>query len=137
MEFEDEFKITIPDEDLYEQGCYPSRFNDDHKHTFTLAKKHSWSERSHNLFDLCRALPGGEIVTIQLNDIGYDRRISGHGPASRSRFLSRLRRRYRRRLERGGRRWLWLERWFARTVGWDQTQFDAIAQLEVIVRRRA
>jgi SAM-dependent methyltransferase len=127
--------LIVPDEDLYEQGCCPSRFNDDHKQTFTLAKKRSWSPRSHNLFDLCRHLPGGEIVTLHLNDIGYDRRVAGHGPTSQSRLLSRLRRRYRRRLERGARRWPWLERWLARTVGWDQTQFDAIAQLEAIVHK--
>ena len=28
----------IPDEDLYEQGVFPSMFNEDHKHSFTIAQ---------------------------------------------------------------------------------------------------
>jgi predicted SAM-dependent methyltransferase len=44
--------ITIPDEDLYEQGKWPSTFNTDHKHTFTIGKTNSWSPVSTNVFDL-------------------------------------------------------------------------------------
>ena len=44
--------ISIPDEDLYEQGVWPSTFNSDHKLTFTICKKSSWSPVSVNLFDL-------------------------------------------------------------------------------------
>jgi len=44
--------ITIPDEDLYELGVFPSRFNPDHKWTFTICKKKSWSPRSLNIVDL-------------------------------------------------------------------------------------
>ncbi len=40
---------TIPDEDLYEQGIFPSTFNLDHKHTFTIHKTKSWSNKSINL----------------------------------------------------------------------------------------
>ncbi|MDR5741954.1 class I SAM-dependent methyltransferase [Caballeronia sp. LZ029] len=46
--------ITVPDEDLYEQGVWPSTFNDDHKHTFTLFKRESWSPVSINVLDLLR-----------------------------------------------------------------------------------
>jgi len=44
--------ISVPDEDLYEQGVWPSTFNSDHKLTFTLSKKTSWSPVSVNLFSL-------------------------------------------------------------------------------------
>ena len=44
--------ISVPDEDLYEQGVWPSTFNTDHKLTFTLSKKTSWSPVSVNLFSL-------------------------------------------------------------------------------------
>lgn len=47
--------VTVPDEDLYEQGNWPSRFNADHKWTFTPAKAASWSPRSINVIDLVRA----------------------------------------------------------------------------------
>lgn len=44
--------VTIPDEDLYEQGVYPSTFNADHRHTFAIAKDSSWSPVSVNVIDL-------------------------------------------------------------------------------------
>jgi hypothetical protein len=38
--------ITIvPDEDLYEQGHFPSIFNSDHKSTFTISKSNSGHRR--------------------------------------------------------------------------------------------
>ncbi len=48
--------VTVPDEDLYELGQWPSRFNSDHKWTFTICKTSSWSPRSINLVDLARDL---------------------------------------------------------------------------------
>jgi SAM-dependent methyltransferase len=71
--------LIVPDEDLYEQGYWPSRFNHDHKWTFTIAKRQSWSPVSINLFDLASSLPHGEIVDIRLLDEGYDRRLLRHG----------------------------------------------------------
>lgn len=44
--------ITVPDEDLYEMGHWPSRFNSDHKWSFTIHKKQSWSPKSINVLDL-------------------------------------------------------------------------------------
>jgi SAM-dependent methyltransferase len=43
---------TIPDEDLYEQGVFPSTFNVDHKSTWTILKGKSWSPVSVNLIEL-------------------------------------------------------------------------------------
>ena len=42
----------VPDEDLYEQGVFPSTFNADHKWTFTMHKPASWSPKSINLLAL-------------------------------------------------------------------------------------
>jgi len=44
--------VLVPDEDLYEQGVWPSTFNADHKHTFTIHKAASWSPVSVNLTTL-------------------------------------------------------------------------------------
>jgi SAM-dependent methyltransferase len=41
--------ITVPDEDMYEQGVFPSNKNLDHKTSFTVMKKKSWSTSSINL----------------------------------------------------------------------------------------
>jgi SAM-dependent methyltransferase len=46
----------VPDEDLYEQGRFPSTFNADHKWTFTMWKQRSWSPKSINVFDLIGTL---------------------------------------------------------------------------------
>src|SRR3546814_12230808 len=48
--------VTVPDEDLYEQGIFPSAYNPDHKWTFTIWKAASWSPKSRNLIDLVRSL---------------------------------------------------------------------------------
>jgi SAM-dependent methyltransferase len=50
--------ITIPDEDLYEQGVWPSTFNADHKHTFTVFKRRSWSPVSINVLELLQVFEG-------------------------------------------------------------------------------
>ncbi len=62
----------IPDEDLYEQGVFPSTLNSDHKHTFTIYKKQSWSSQSINLFDLLSGIEFSiEIKKIELLDATY------------------------------------------------------------------
>ena len=38
--------VVVPDEDMYEQGVFPSTFNPDHKWTFTVDKAVSWSPKS-------------------------------------------------------------------------------------------
>jgi SAM-dependent methyltransferase len=59
--------VLIPDEDLYEQGIFPSTFNSDHKHTFTIFKTKSWSSKSINVFNLVSHLgPLVEVMHIQL-----------------------------------------------------------------------
>ena len=63
--------VAVPDEDLYEQGVFPSRWNRGHKWTFALDKKDSWSLRSVNLKDLADLL-GGEIVSLRKQDDFYD-----------------------------------------------------------------
>lgn len=60
--------VIVPDEDLYEQGMFPSIFNFDHKHTFTLSKDASWSQMSLNMLDIMRTLPGGVVRRSILQD---------------------------------------------------------------------
>jgi len=64
--------VTVPDEDLYEQGQFPSTRNSDHKFTFTIFKTKSWSPNSLNILDLVLPLGGElEIVKIAKLDEGY------------------------------------------------------------------
>jgi SAM-dependent methyltransferase len=71
--------FIIPDEDLYEQGVFPSRFNPDHKATFTISKIKSWSPVSVNVIDLAFSLPNSRLVSLVLQDNGYDRRLLRFG----------------------------------------------------------
>ena len=64
--------VTVPDEDLYEQGAFPSTFNRDHKWTFTIMKSRSWSESSLNIVDIVRQLgDSAEIVRIEQLSTAY------------------------------------------------------------------
>ncbi len=64
--------VTVPDEDLYEQGVFPSTHNRDHKWTFTIFKKESWSARSINLLDLLQTLGReADIEKIELLNSSY------------------------------------------------------------------
>lgn len=63
---------VVPDEDLYEQGSFPSTFNSDHKWTFTLWKEKSWSGRSLNVLDLLRTLGDtAQVLKVELLDATF------------------------------------------------------------------
>src|SRR5262249_49277314 len=64
--------LVVPDEDLYEQGCWPSRFNPEHRWTFTVHKSRSWSPVSVNVADLVATLPGHRVVGLRVCDAGDD-----------------------------------------------------------------
>jgi len=68
--------ITVPDEDLYEQGVWPSTFNYDHKHTFTMFKRTSWSPVSINVLDMLREFDGEvNVAKIERLDHAFLRGI--------------------------------------------------------------
>lgn len=64
--------VTVPDEDMYEQGVWPSTHNRDHKTSFTLAKERSWCPASCNVLDIVRELgPAADIRKIEMVDETY------------------------------------------------------------------
>lgn len=64
--------FMVPEEDLYEQGVFPSTYNTDHKWTFTVGKAQSWSPKSVNLMALLMHLAGlVEILKIEVLDACY------------------------------------------------------------------
>ena len=64
--------LVVPDEDLYEQGFWPSIFNLDHKNTFRIHENESWSPVSFNIKELIRKLSNVEIISIEIHDNNYD-----------------------------------------------------------------
>lgn len=129
--------FIVPDEDLYEQGVFPSRFNPEHRATFTIFKRDSWSPVSINVRDLVGDLPDSEIVSLRLQDNGYDRRLMRHGPdAATGEFRRLILRTYAFARRRSLPRLEWLERWQTQTTAIDQTLgSEALAQIQCIVRR--
>jgi hypothetical protein len=78
----------IPDEDLYEQGIWPSQFNADHKHTFTIYKSKSWSPVSINVLDML-SRSDASIQSLKLLHVttrilpqGYDQTLTAVGESA-------------------------------------------------------
>jgi SAM-dependent methyltransferase len=64
--------VLVPDEDLYEQGRFPSIRNADHKNTFTIFKPRSWHDRSVNVTELLSRIgDAAQIVKIELLDASH------------------------------------------------------------------
>jgi SAM-dependent methyltransferase len=140
--------IVVPDEDLYEQGVWPSLFNRDHSATFRLNKRDSWSPVSHDLGELCSALPGAEVISLEQQDIGYDHSLKSHGLGRQGKFFMRLNRSIIKRLNR--------KQEFLAKLGLkpqslkykvnlisvklgaliDQTLEDAVAQIQIVLRKK-
>lgn len=99
--------VTVPDEDLYEQGVFPSTFNGDHKWTFTVNKRRSWSPRSLNVLDLVGEL-GEEAELVRLERLtstyrfGLPRYDQTMTPMTESGIEFVLRKRSRAEVEAGG-----------------------------------
>ena len=140
--------IAVPHEDLYEQGVWPSIFNPDHKATFRLRTRETWSPVSYNLEELLSHLPGAEIVEIGLEDDSYEYALKRCGMtrlgsmvvlgrrarkaiAQRIRINSSQQGRLMEKLEYA------LEKIEYRLgVPIDQTLNGALAQIQAIVRKR-
>jgi SAM-dependent methyltransferase len=64
--------VNVPEEDLYEQGVFPSTHNLDHKHTWTMFKTRSWSDKSVNSLELLMSLgEAADIRKIEVIDSAY------------------------------------------------------------------
>lgn len=64
--------LVVPDEDLYEQGLFPSTSNPDHKSTWTLYKALSWSPASRSLLPMLLALPHARVVQAAWIEEGFE-----------------------------------------------------------------
>ena len=130
--------LVVPHEDLYEQGFWPSIFNPDHKATFRLDGTASWSPVSFDIRELVRELSGAILISAEVQDFAYIHHLNFKGGRRKKiwgfKTLKSIARRIpvvgpgiKRRLEELG-------------VGWgvplDQTTRDALAQIQVIARKK-
>lgn len=100
--------ISVPDEDMYEQGAFPSTFNRDHKWTFTIFKARSWSERSINLAQLVGELgEEADVRKMEMIDATYRHQLPRFdqtlSPVAESAIDLIVRKRPRHEVEAGGR----------------------------------
>lgn len=126
--------LVVPDEDLYEQGIWPSIFNLDHKNTFRLAGDASWSPVSHNIRDLVLSLPNAQIISAEVQDRGYDYRLKKDPLAAYKRpplFFRMLKRLMNKSLL------LKYDNFIYSHYGWpvDQTMRGAMAQIQIIAKK--
>ena len=75
--------VVVPDFSLYEKNCFPSKFNGDHKHTFSMTASRREQGRSthwhlkEDLVPLLRSL-GVDVLETILEDDHYDRDLPEH-----------------------------------------------------------
>ena len=60
--------VIVPDEEMYEQGVWPSTFNPDHKASFTTRNTSTWMTflpESRNVLALVVGLPHGRVIRVE------------------------------------------------------------------------
>jgi SAM-dependent methyltransferase len=132
---------VVPDEELYEQGFWPSLFNGDHKWAFTLDEFRLWGPHVIDLKGLHLRLDGAELIDLQTQAAGYvhalyiaTRQKPNHDDYLRyRRFLARLKAWKLGWLGVDMMGWNWLTR---HGIPIDQTKGEALAQLQIIVQKR-
>ena len=133
--------IAVPEENLYEQGFWPSIFNTDHKATFRLGGATSWSPVSYDLRKLVEGLPDAEVVAVEIQDTGYDHRWERHGLSPLGRVTSFFRRARRSIFRRVGISSPGIHEFFEKAESYlgmpiDQTRGNAMAQIQAVVTKR-
>lgn len=135
--------IVVPEEDLYEQGNWPSLFQEEHTCTFRLDRETTWSPRSFDIRRLAAALPGATVVSAEIQDAGYDRALRRVGKEGLwSKFL---RQRYNHLLGTlSQRKMLTLalieelnRMMFDLGAVVDQTMGSALAQIQIVIHKRS
>jgi SAM-dependent methyltransferase len=136
--------VVVPDEDLYEQGLWPSIFNSDHKATFRLDKLQTWSPVSYEIRSLIGSLKNADIIEATRQDAGYDYRLMTLKRPRWRRFLWELHTERHILLHDLMRRGLPLyrlnlmfdvmERALGRPI--DQLFGDAVAQIQIVAKKK-
>jgi SAM-dependent methyltransferase len=131
--------VVVPEENLYEQGLWPSVFSREHQSSFRLGGDTSWSPVSHEIRGLCQSLTSAFVVSAKVQSNEYDHELifpKGLIPKKIKQplktFISIVRRipiigeqlkdKILRSLVRYG-------------YPYDQTQKAALAQIEIIVKK--
>lgn len=134
------FLITVvPDEDLYEQGIWPSFFNHDHVSTFRLNKDNSWSPVSFDLAAIHLTLPRAQLISAERHDLHYNASLRFNPTLTPKRLkhpLKLLLSIVKRTTRMDGNLRLIFQQWLVRQgYPFDQTTGKALAQLQVVIQK--
>ena len=135
------YMITVvPHEDFYEQGIWPSFFNDDHKSSFRFNKANPLSSVSFDVSQLHLQLPNSLLISTEIQTQYLDKNLlfkSGTKPRRLRHplklFMSVLKRvtSPENKLRYSFVKWL-----VSQGYPYDQTTGTALAQIQVIVQKR-
>ena len=137
---------VVPHEDLYEQGVWPSRFNNDHKVSFRLGGQTKFSPVSYDIQHIVSALPSASVVSVEVHDQGYDYSLMSDKDSVRKDrpFISlKVSRKLLRAISKPfpglRKKWtIWVENLYFYRYGApvDQTARDALAQIQIIAQKQ-
>ena len=75
--------LVLPDHDLYEQKIWPSIFNRNHKHSFTLTSQKSRSSVPIDIISLLKSMPDLKIISQEIQDHNYCYNLQNLNPTPR------------------------------------------------------
>ena len=130
---------VVPDEDLYEQGIWPSFFNKDHLSSFRIDKPTPLSAVSHDVVAIHIALPDAQLVDAQMQSVHYDFDLLFHNQSLPKRLRHPLKAIYSilKRVTITPTSLHNYQKWLVKQgYPFDQTSGKALAQIQVIVQKR-
>lgn len=130
---------VVPHEDLYEQGIWPSFFNDDHKSSFRFKKTMPLSPVSFDVVELHRKLPNAQIISAEVQDEYFDENLllqEGTKPRRLRHPLKLIMSILKRATYPDSKlRYAFIKWLVKKGYPYDQTTGNALAQIQVIVRK--
>lgn len=81
--------IIVPDSELYEQGVFPSIFNNHHKWQFTMDNEVTGNNMI-QIDDLIEQLQNYKLIAKQLQDFNYDYSLKANGASKFAIFTSKI-----------------------------------------------
>lgn len=130
---------VVPDEDLYEQGIWPSFFNKDHLSSFRIDKATPLSAVSHDIVAIHKALPTAQLIEALKQNNHYDLDLLFLNQTSPKRLRHPLKAIYSilKRVTIASNILYRYQKWLVNQgYPFDQTAGRALAQIQVIVHKR-
>ncbi len=130
---------VVPHEELYEQGLWPSFFNDDHKSSFRLNSSKPLSDFSYDIAQMHLALPDAHLISTEIHDTHLKRELlfkHGSNPR-RLKHPLKLVMSILKRLTNPDSpiRYQFIKWLVQRGYPFDQTTGSALAQIQVIIQK--